>query len=212
MDQLISRGIVTRGFLGLAPEDLTPTDQTRYGVKAGALVTAITEGSPAAKAGLHVEDVVTSFNGKPIAGERELREFVARAAPGSSVSLDITRDKKTQQITAVLGDVANQQSAAASHPRAGKIGLQIAVLTPDIATSMGLDQNASGVVVIGVEPGSPSLEAGFKPGDILVRIGGAAVTSASQAEGLIANMGRGEMATFVVLRGHTRLLVRVPTE
>jgi serine protease Do len=212
MEQLMTKGIVTRGFLGLAPEDLTPEDQSRYGVKSGALVTAVTEGSPAAKAGLQVEDVVTSFNGQVIDNERELREVVAKTAPGTSVTLNITRNKLNQQLTAVLGDVANQQSAAVNMPRASKVGIQIANITADIANKMGIDPSVTGVVVVDVEPGSSALEAGLKPGDVLIRIDGSSVTSASQADGLITNMKRGETVTFVVLRQHTRMLVRVPIE
>ncbi len=212
MEQLIGKGIVTRGFLGLAPEDLTPDDQRRYGTKTGALVTAITEGSPASSAGLMVEDVVVGINGQPIEGERELRDIVAKTAPGTSVNLDIFRNKRRLQVAAVLGDVAKLQASAGNPPKSSNIGIHVASITPDLASRMGLDPTAMGVVVTDVQQGSPAFEAGLKLADVLVRIDGNEVTSGPQAEGLISEMKHGETATFVVLRGHTRVLVRVPIE
>ena len=212
MDQLITKGIVTRGFLGLAPEDLTPEDQRRYGSKTGALVTAVTEGSPASNAGMLVEDVVVGINGQPIEGERELRDIIAKTAPGTSVSLDIMRNKRRQQVTAVLGDVSKLQSVAGNAPQSSNVGIHVESITPDIASRLGLDPSAKGVVVTDVLAGSPAFEAGLKPADVLVRIDGNAVTSAPQAQTLISNMKHGETATLVVLRGRTRMLIRVPIE
>ena len=85
MDQLRSKGTVTRGYLGFVPKSLDFDTMQRYGVKQGALVTTVVEGKPAAKAGLQVEDVIVRYDGKPVTDEAGLREMVSRTAPGKAV-------------------------------------------------------------------------------------------------------------------------------
>jgi serine protease Do len=207
MDQLITKGVVTRGFLGLVPEELSPEQMSRYGVKAGALVTVVTDGSPADKAGLKVEDVVTGFDGKPINNESDLRGAVARTPPGTKVSLDILRDGRSLRIAAELTAAPIQELSGAVAQEGINIGIQLADLTPDIANRMGLNASATGLVITDVRPGSQASEAGMQPGDVLIRINRTAIRSAFQARELIANMKHGEVESFVIQRRNSRLLV-----
>ena len=92
MEQLRSKGTVTRGYLGFIPQTLTYDMQQRYGVKEGALITLVQSGKPAAQAGLQVEDVVVRYDGQPVTDEASLREMVSRTAPGKQVQLVVKRD------------------------------------------------------------------------------------------------------------------------
>ncbi len=185
---MITKGIVTHGFLGVAPADLSPDEQDRYGVKAGALVTAVTDASPAANAGLQVEDVITRFDDQPIMNAQDLRDAVAKAAPGLKASLTVVRSGKEQSLQATLSTVPDSQAAASPDLPQGRLGLRVADLTPEIARRAGIDPNARGAVVVEVLAGSPAADAGIQPGNLLVRINGRAVSSASQAEEVIRGL------------------------
>jgi serine protease Do len=210
MEQLITKGTVTRGYLGLVPNNLQAADRQRYGVQDGALVTGVSEGSPAAKAGIQVEDVITAFNGQPIHNEVDLREAAARATPGQDATMTIVRNGKQQTVTVRIGEMPTEKAAQAVPQQSqGRTGMQVADLTPDVARQLGLDPNTKGVVVAAVQPASPAAEAGIQPGDVLVRIAGKDVTSASQAADIIKGLKAGETISVITRRDKTRILNRV---
>jgi serine protease Do len=131
MDQLISNGKVTRGYLGLVPASLSYEDQKQYGEKQGVLVSGVVDGAPAGKAGLQVQDVITSFDGKPVVDEAQFRDLVARTAPGTTVPVVIHRDGQDQTLQVTVGKLPERQTAAAPQPPAatqktrGKLGVEI---------------------------------------------------------------------------------------
>jgi serine protease Do len=104
MEELIERGAVTRGYLGLMPAGLSLADQKRYGVEGGALVISTTDGSPADRSGIQVEDVIVAFDGHPIESDVQLREAIARAEPGRTVRITVVRDRRQMQLTARVAD------------------------------------------------------------------------------------------------------------
>jgi serine protease Do len=210
MEQLITKGAVTRGYLGFAPANLSPADQTRYGVKDGALVAMVEEGSPAAKAGLQVEDVVTAVNGKPIRNSLDLRDAIARATPGQPIQLTVFRSGKEQTLNATVGEIpgANKTAEAPAAPTQGRLGVQVADLTPEIAKQLNMPEGTKGVVVGGVQPGSPAFEAGLRQGDVLLRINGKDVKAASDVSDMVKAIPAGGDASMVVMRGKSRMLLR----
>jgi serine protease Do len=210
MDELITKGAVTRGFLGFAPESITGVEKSRYGVDHGALVTMVQDNSPAATAGLQVEDVVTSFNGQDVQDSAQLRDLVSRTAPGQTVKIVVRRDGKDMTLNATVQPAPSQKTAAAATPQPGqgKLGVQIAQLTPEIAKELGLKPDAKGVVVATVSPGSPAAEAGLRPGDVLVRINGKTVDASSDVTGALSSLKPGDEASLVVRRGDARVLLR----
>jgi serine protease Do len=211
MDQLISKGSVVRGYLGFAPENLGAGDSTRYGVNHGALVAMVEENSPAAKAGLQVEDVVTSFNSQPIDKAADLRDAVSRVAPGRSVPLTVRRGGKDVNLNGTVESAPGAKIAAEAAPAApaqGKLGIQVGALTPEIAKQFGIDENTKGVVVASVAPGSPASEAGLKAGDILVRVNNQAINAPGDVASSIKSLNSSDVAPIVVKRGNSRVLVR----
>ena len=211
MEQLITKGSVTRGFLGFAPERLSPADQQRYSVKEGVLVISVTEGSPAAKAGLQVEDVITKINGQPVTDEAELRNTIARTAPGQQVTLTVIRGGKEETLKATVGAIPDEQAAkppAQIPQEPGKLGIQVGDLTPEMARQLNIDPSQKGVVVAAVQPGGPAHEAGIQPGDVILRIGSTDVTTSPQVRDATTALKSGDSVPIIVRRGNSRTLLR----
>ena len=135
---------------------------------------------------------------------------MSRTAPGTSVPIVIMRGGQQRTINATIGGAPNaEETAQAQAPKPqGRMGLQVSDMTPDIAKRMNLPSGAAGVVVTSVAAGSPAMEAGFQPGDVLLKINGKDVTSASQVSDQIKGLQAGTEATFVVRRDTMRMLLR----
>ncbi len=130
MNALIRSGKVTRGYLGIAPEDLTPALQTLYGQKDGALVRDVSTDSPAGRAGIEAGDIVTAYDHQPIHGEVSLREAISGTAPGRTVDLRYVRDSRAGIASVTLGaspprpaDLVTALDAPAAKPPAHLLGL-----------------------------------------------------------------------------------------
>ena len=214
MEQLITKGSVTRGYLGFAPERLSPAEQQRYGVKQGVLVVSVSEGTPAAEAGLQVEDIITKINGQTIDNEAHLRDVIARTAPGEKLTLTVVRGGKEQTLAATVGTAPERPGARPPSQQQpveepGKLGIQVGDLTPEMARQLNIDPNQKGVVVAGVQPGSPAQEAGMRPGDVILRIGSADIERSAQVRDAAAALKAGDSIPIVVRRGSSRILLRV---
>ena len=225
MEQLMTRGSVTRGFLGLAPKTLTYSDQQRYGVKEGALVESLQDNTPAAKAGFQAGDVIVRFNGQPVHDEVDLRDKVARTAPGTDVPVVIRRGGSEQTLHVTLGSAPDLQAAQNTPPsdqgadntpsnpsvKAGKLGVSAANASdPNIRQQFSLKSNVQqGAVVTDVVPGSPAAEAGISPGDVITKLNGQNVANASQLSEIARGLSSGASVPAVVRHGDQTLLVQL---
>jgi len=212
MDSLISRGKVVRGFLGVVPSALTPTQRQKYAVReGGALVETVSEGTPAAKAGLQVEDVIVKVNGKPVADDIEFRSLIAAAAPGDTVELLVRRGGKDVTIKAKLEPAPDLTASA--EPQApkgsGRIGIAVESLNADSARQFNLGDLREGVVVVRVEAGGAADEAGVEPGDVLVRVNGRDVKTPAEFDKVISDAKSGDRLSVVVRREKARSLVTI---
>lgn len=224
-DSLISKGSVTRGYLGLSPASLTYDYQKRYGVKEGALVTSVADGTPAARAGLQVEDVITQFNNKPVKDDASFRDLVSRTAPGTRVPVVVKRGGSERTLDVTVGtapdtSVAKADAPAAQDPQSqaarGKLGVQMADADKlDDATRQQLNLSGdlkSGAVIVNVMPGSPAAEAGLRPGDVVTRLNGKAVNGGDDLKQIASGLASGANATAVVRRGNQTLLAQIAIE
>ncbi|MDE2126448.1 MAG: trypsin-like peptidase domain-containing protein [Armatimonadetes bacterium] len=207
MDQLIDHGVVQRGFLGLTPVALTPSDKSLYGVQAGALVTSVEDGTPAARAGVQVQDVVTQFNGTPVNSELELRNLVARTTPGTDVSVVVVRNHNPVHLNAVVGKAPVQASntttpLAPTNPstRPAALGVQVGSASdPSIRQQFKLPADIqSGAVVVSVTSGSPAELAGIQAGEVITSINGRAVSGASSVPAITRQLSPGSTVRLVV--------------
>jgi serine protease Do len=207
VDQLINRGSVTRGFLGLVPTTPTYAEKQQYGVKEGALVSAVDDNTPAQQAGFQVGDVIVRYNGKPVTDDAQLRDMVARSQPGTRVDVVVKRDGGERSLTPTIGTVPAEKVAAAGQsgdqeaPR-GKLGVQVAnVSDPAVRQQFGLKDSAkTGALIVNVMPGSPAQEAGLQPGDIVTRINGKSIADAAQLTDVAKGLKSGSTASVVVRR------------
>jgi serine protease Do len=179
--QLKDQGHVTRGWMGVQIQSITPEIAESLGMKEarGAIVAEPQAGSPAAKAGIEAGDVITSLNGTPIKDSRDVARKVGMMAPGSSVKIDLVRNGQTKSMTFALGEMPNQQVAnAADQPNGSEAG------TPHLGLSLAPAGDVAGsgnrgVVVTGVEPNGPAAEHGFQTGDVILDVAGKAVNNAA---------------------------------
>lgn len=209
MEQLRSKGTVTRGYLGFVPQTLDYDMQQRYGVKQGALVTTVVSGKPADKAGLEVEDVILRYDNKPVADEPTLRDLVARTAPGATVQIVVKRGNAEKTLNATIGAQPAEPVAKATEPTPrehakGKLGLGVGSAS-DAAVRQEAhlkDSVKEGVVITEVVPGGPASEslADLRAGDIIVRLNGKTITSIDQVSEIAASLKTGAHVPIVVRR------------
>jgi len=223
-DSLISKGTVTRGYLGLSPAALTYQYQQRYGVKEGALVTSVQDGTPAAKAGLQVEDVIVRYDGKQVKDDASLRDMIARTAPGSRVSVGVRRGGSEQTLQVTVGTntdtpIARAETPVQPQPQAesrGKLGVQIVdadKLDADTRQQLNLkDDVKSGAVIVTVQPGSPAAAAGIRPGDVVTRLNGKTVSSGDQLKQIAATLPASGSTTAVIRRNGQTILAQIAVE
>jgi serine protease Do len=166
--QLETTGHVTRGWLGVSIQQMTPELAKSFGVKGekGALVAQVFPSSPAEKAGIEKGDVIVEFDGKQVTDSKELPRLVASTPVGKTVTMKISRDGKTLERQVKVGEMEDNTTQVAKAPSGKKLGIAVQNLTPEIAKGMGL-KNSAGVVITEVEPGSPASEAGLQTGDVI---------------------------------------------
>lgn len=187
MNSLLENGKVTRGWLGVAIQNLTDDLASSFDYKGikGALVGDVTKDSPADKAGVEAGDIVTKFNDTPIEDVNHLRNLVASTKPDSKVDLEVVRngEKKTYRIK--VGELENEaQVEKPAEEEKNELGLSLQNLTPDMAKQLGV-KTENGVVVTNVNPYSLAARAGLQPRDVIVSVGSKAVNNVNEFKKLI---------------------------
>lgn len=213
VNQLKDKGKVTRGWLGVAIQSVTPELAKSFGLKEplGALVAEVTKDGPAEKSGIERGDVIIAFNGTTIKDSHELPALVARTPVGEKAEVSILRGGKEKMISVKLGELANQQAKASeAEEDGGSWGMTVANITPDMTRRFQMERAAKGVVVIEVEPGSPAELAGIQPGDIIEEVNRQTVNSvedfnkslaaAKEKETLLLLARRSNATSFFALR------------
>ena len=170
--QLQERGHVTRGWLGVSIQGITPELAKSLSLKEnkGALVAQVVAGSPAEKAGIEQGDVIVEFGGKEVADSKDLPLIVATTPVGKDVTVKLLRNGQVTARQVKVGEMEEKGAKVSSVPASHKsLGITVQNLTPEIARQLGLKKE-TGVVVAGLEPGSPAEEAGIQTGDVIQQI------------------------------------------
>jgi serine protease Do len=194
MDSLIQFGRVTRGYLGVMIQDVTPdlAAQFKLGESAGALVSEVVPGGPADKAGLKDGDVVLAFNGKSVEDGRHLRLAVGEIKPGSTVPMKIWRDGAARNLDVTVKELPGPESLAQKgtdvNSDSGTLnGVIVSDLDPQTRQEFKLPEHVKGALVTEVKPNSAAADAGIKPGDVIQEINHRPVKSADEAVRLTEN-------------------------
>jgi serine protease Do len=189
MESLVKDGRVTRGYMGVMIQDLTPALAKEFKLKnsGGALVGDVTADSPAARAGLQNGDVIIELNGKKVNDSRHVKLEVARFKPGETVPVKVLRDGATKTLNVTVAEIPGSESLAKADSKSdaqdnGTLnGVSVTDLDSRARQQFNIPGNVRGAVVNDVEPDSPAAEAGLRPGDVIVEINRQAVHNADEA-------------------------------
>jgi serine protease Do len=183
----------------------------------GALVASVARGSPAASAGIQAGDVIVSFAGKPIETMRDLPRIVALTPTGKSVEVVVLRDNHERTIDAVVAERDTSRQVASngggdSPAATDTLGLALAPVSDEVRKRFDLPDDASGVVVVEVDPRGPAAEVGLRPGDVITKAAQALVTKPSDVAKAIDDAVGAKRGAVLLLveRGGNALFVAVP--
>ncbi len=179
--QLEEHGKVSRGWLGVQIQEVTPAIAASLGLQGehGALVAVVTSDSPGAKAGLKQGDVILMFNGNEVSHLRDLPRLVAETAPDTAAKMKVWRNGQTVELQATLGELPtnNEQVASATggreqddSARADALGMHLAPLDSQLRRELHTGKEVQGVVITRVDPGSVAADVGLSDGDVVVAI------------------------------------------
>jgi len=204
-EQLRKNGRVVRGWLGIRAQDVSPQLAASLGVaRPGgdmAQVTEVSEGSPAAEAGVKLGDLIVEYNGKPVPKSLDFPAVIADTAPGQKAIFKIVRDKKEMTISVKIGELAEESDAAlTAEVKDLELGIKVQRITPEAARRLGLN-STKGVLVLEVQPGSPADSIGLEPADVIREVNQRPVNNVSDFERAMRQGRRGERILLLVLRG-----------
>ncbi len=204
-DQMIEKGRVIRGWLGVVIQEVTPEISEAIGVKEGVLIAQIAPNSPADKAGLKVGDVIVSVDGERVSSVRDLQFKIMKTQPGEELTLDVVRGGKELQVKVKVGELSESPERAQSSEDYQGLGLALRNLTPEEANRLG----SKGVLITGVAPGSPAHRSGLRPGDVILSVNNVPVGSVEDFISAIdsARKAGKEGALLLIRRGQNNLYV-----
>jgi len=183
LPQLVEKGKVTRSWIGIKIQPVTRELAQSFGLSRpqGALVAEVVPGGPAAAAGIREEDIILSFDGKPIDESSDLPWLASVAGVGRKVPLTIWRGGKKRGFKITLTQMPEGPAAGPASPDAltSELGLSVARLATAVRKELGLTGKA-GVLVAEVEPGGPAARAGVRHGDVILRVGSTSVRNPSE--------------------------------
>jgi serine protease Do len=216
MDRLIKDGKVSRGYLGVLLQDVSPELAKEFGLtdQQGAIVAEVSPNTPAAKAGLREGDVIVEFNGRKIPDRRQLRLMVSQTAPNTEVTFKVIRDKQPKAFTVVLAELDADQ-ARRSRPgqpqdedqQDALEGVVVTDLDARTRRQFNLPSSVQGALVTEVDPESASAAAGLRPGDVILEINRKAVSDADEAVALSRKAKGDRVLLRVWSRGISRFVV-----
>ncbi len=213
--QLESRGKVSRGWLGVQIQDVTPAIAASLGLKGehGALVAVVTPGSPGAQAGIKQGDVILSFNGSEVKELRDLPRLVAATAPGSTAALTVWRNGQSSELHTTLGESAeNPHVASANGEQPGDqsgeqsgedqgdaLGIHFTALTNDLRRELKVSRDVHGVVISAIDSGSIAGSLGLSRGDVVVSINQLPVHTPQEAARQLKEIAESPKKTALLL-------------
>ncbi|WPM32002.1 Do family serine endopeptidase [Hydrogenobacter sp. T-2] len=205
-DQLIAKGKVTRGWLGVVIQDITPEMAESLGVKEGVIIAQIMPGSPADKVGLKVGDIVVEVDGQKVSEVRELQFKIMRTEPGKEINLKVVRDGKETSLKIRVGEMPEDRQVGEAEQGQADLGLVLRDLTQEEETRLGV----KGVLVVRVAPNSLAMQSGIAPGDVILRVGNRPVSNVREFQQSIEALrqaGRESALLLIRRRGNNLFIV-----
>ena len=215
VDQLKAHGRVSRGYLGVQVQAVTPEVASAMGLKEGskgALIASVVPDGPAAKGGFQQGDVITAINGQAVEDQRDLTRKVALVAQGQPATFAVNREGKALELKVTVGLRPEERVASntpapqnqSSQGGASAMGMGLAPLTPQARRARQLDDGASGVVITRVDPDSNAADQGLEAGDVVLRVNNRAVSSPADIQSAVAEARRAGRKSVLLLVARTQ--------
>jgi serine protease Do len=199
-DQIRDHGKVSRGFMGILPQDVSADIAKHFGLTGGsrgALIGDVTSGSAADRAGLKEGDIILELNGSRIADAADLRMKIAALTPGATANLKVFRNRAEQSFTVTLGSQAGQDTVSRNDSSADDNTPRLGISVEPSRSRLGKNARAGGVTITRVEPGSAADEAGLRQGDVILRVNGSDVSDPAEFQKLVRLAGKQDMLLWV---------------
>ena len=195
MAQLVTNGKVTRAYLGVSIQEVTPQLAQAFGASelSGALVGDVRPGSPAEVAGLQKGDIIVGLNGKPITDSNQLRMAISMTAPGTTVNLKVLRNGNDRYMAVRLGAMPSKPEKASlepANPQGALEGVAVSDVSGQAAQQFDLPPNTKGVVVTGIDPASPVADSGLRQGDVIQEVNHQPVTNLHEFDQAVRKAGK----------------------
>ena len=210
ISQLKSEGEVTRGWLGVAIQDLSPEMADYYGIERdkGVFVADVFKGDPADEAGIQPKDIIIEVDGKTIETSRQLTGMIASLEVGATASVKVLRKGKAKTFEVKLGKRDDQKMASRSpeQEQAEELGIRVSDMTSELAQRFNISETA-GVIVIGVDADSKAGEADVRVGDIIKEINRQEIENVKDYRAALEGIAAGKSVNLFVWRKDRGFLV-----
>jgi serine protease Do len=194
MNQILKNGKVTRAYLGILPQDVTPAMAKAFGEKEakGVVVGDVTASSPAQDAGVQRGDIIQELNGKPVADSNQLRMTISMMQPGTTVKLTMIRGGSPRELSVKLAEMPTENAkvkAGGEGVDKALDGVEVTNLNPQFAEQLNLPPSTTGVMVTDVDPSSKVADSGLRKGDVIQEVNHQPVKNVSEFQSAIRKSG-----------------------
>ena len=210
-EQIVNKGRVERGFLGVRTQELTEDLTSQFGTERGALISEVTEDSPAEKAGLKSGDIITRVNATEIRDSRHLPLVVSQIAPGSDVAIEVLRNGAKTTLNAKLARrdeeaIARSDRAPGAKDEGVLNGVGVGDITSELRSQLQIPARVKGAIITSIEADSPAARQGLREGDIIMELDRRPCANAAEAVKLSEEIKGPKVLVLVWRAGRTRYL------
>ncbi|HKL23071.1 MAG TPA: PDZ domain-containing protein, partial [Tichowtungia sp.] len=210
IEQLKESGKVTRAWLGVGIQDLTPELAEYYGIEQskGVLVTRVYEGNPAAEAGIRPNDLIVSVNGREVSSSRELSRMIAESPIDEKTEIRLIRNGKEKKVAVRLKkrEEDNLPGQPSEEDRS-QLGINLREMNPEMARRFGFDAGEKGVLVTAVQPGGKAAQAGIQQGDLIKELNHSNVRTIEDFKEKFDRIREGQPVRLLIRRGRHMFMV-----
>jgi len=208
IEELKTKGKITRGYLGVYLEDLTEDMKNALNLPSleGVLINEVIANSPADNAGIKEGDVIIEYDGNKVTDVQSFRIMVASTAPGKTVKLKLIRNSREMELKVKIGEMKEEVALSGGEKQGAELGMQVVDIDSPDAKMYNISTK-KGVVVTEVESSSPAGDAGIQPGDVIIGIGNKEIADISDFRKAIQDLKKGKPVIFQIQRGERKRYV-----